>query len=94
MGYYEAHNLRRTQSFHLPFFFPFFSTLSGPKKRRKKQVEKSRPTWYGTCTIPTLSFTTPQGLVIAMVQWYLAHKKLRPPLGSPQGPRHSPTEKF
>ena len=27
----------------------------------------------------------------ARVQGYLAHKKLRPPLGSPQGPGHSPT---
>ena len=25
------------------------------------------------------------------LQGYLAHKKLRPPLGLPQGPRHSPT---
>ena len=27
----------------------------------------------------------------APVQGYLAQKKLRPPLGSPQGPRQSPT---
>ena len=27
----------------------------------------------------------------ARVEGYLAHKKLRPPLGSPQGPGHSPT---
>ena len=27
----------------------------------------------------------------AQVQGYLVHQKLRPPLGSPQGPRYSPT---
>ena len=34
------------------------------------------------------------GLLEIQVQGYLAHKKLRPPLRSPSGPRHSPTVGF
>jgi len=39
------------------------------------------PTWR---TIDVQTSCTP-------LQGYLAHKKRRPPLGPPQGPRHSPT---